>query len=254
MVCIFCNQENSAKSIEHIVSESFGNKHYVMQRGKVCDRCNSRFSKFEALALTNSVFIMERARLGIVTKKGKNAKGQVDDLIIEGDKDFRRDFITVKGKATLHEFNPETNTGALYISSFDKSEVATSKLLLKMGLESIHTSRLDIYNKYVFTELTEFILGTNNSDWPFMTTDFGFKEFTSIPQYTEKHRLKKIRCTLGFLELNATTLLFKFKYGGIPMMINLLNRNLEWPTIVANVDQSASLYPEHFRNKLQKRR
>lgn len=77
MECIFCDAPNDAKSIEHIISESFGSKDYVMPRSTVCDNCNNRFSKFEDKALSNSIFVFERARLGVVTKKGKNVKGQV---------------------------------------------------------------------------------------------------------------------------------------------------------------------------------
>lgn len=172
MTCVFCDNENSAKSVEHIVSESFGSKHYVMEKGKICDDCNSRFSKFEGVALTNSVFTMERARFGIETKKGRNAKGQVDGLKIEGDKNFRPNYININGNATLHEFDPKTSTGKLYISSFDKSEVATSKLLLKTGLESIYTSRRHVFDSHDFSELKAYLTVKTNTDWPFMVTDF----------------------------------------------------------------------------------
>lgn len=74
MHCIFCNLENQAKSVEHIVSEAFGNKDYVAQKGRVCDSCNNNFSKFEGVALSNSIFAMERARNGIPTKKKEMQK------------------------------------------------------------------------------------------------------------------------------------------------------------------------------------
>ena len=85
-ICIFCNKENQAKSIEHIVSESFGNKQYIVERGRVCDDCNSRFSKFEGEALSNTVFVMERAIFGIETKKGKTKikrKENMDCEVVE---------------------------------------------------------------------------------------------------------------------------------------------------------------------------
>ena len=74
MKCIICDSEDESKSVEHIVSESFGNKEYVMQKGEVCDICNGRFSKCEQSALSNSVFVMERARFGVESKKGRTAK------------------------------------------------------------------------------------------------------------------------------------------------------------------------------------
>ena len=56
MNCIFCDIENKAKAREHIVSQSFGNEHYVMQKGDVCDECNNKFSKFESTAIGSGRF------------------------------------------------------------------------------------------------------------------------------------------------------------------------------------------------------
>lgn len=254
MNCIFCDRENDAKSIEHIVSESFGNKLYVMKKGEVCDECNLRFSKFEATALSNSVFVMERARFGIVTKKGRTAKGKVDDLTIEGDDDFRKNYLNVTGLNidNFKDFDPNTNTGTLYIKTFDKSEVATSKLLLKVGLESIFKSQKTIFRKYDFKELKDYLLTKNNNDFPFLTTDFELKKFKSVPICTDKYLLKKNHCELKFLELNSETLLFKFKYGAVAMTINLINRNLEWIKEVKKSSTMANLYPMHYEKKLTK--
>ena len=252
--CIFCDELNEAKSIEHIVPESFGNKRYVVEKGKVCDDCNSRFSKFEGIALTNSVFVMERARFGIETKKRRNVKGKVNELEIEGDKSFRENFLTIKGlnNDNLKDFDPSTGIGHLYIESFDKSEVATSKLILKIGLESIYASRRALFDKYDFKELKDFLTSKNNNDWPFLTTDFEINKFESVPKYFDKYLLKKNHCELRFLEIDEETLLFKFKYGAISMTINLLNRNLKLAREMMNQDSKAMLYPEHFRKKLER--
>lgn len=252
MKCIFCDTENNAKSIEHIISESFGNKEYVMQKGAVCDNCNSRFSNFEGIALTNSVYIMERARFGIVTKKGKNAKGKVNELIIEGDKDFKKNYLNIKGlnPKNFRDFDPKTKIAHLFIESFDKSEVATSKLILKIGLESIYTSQRQIFNKYNFKELKDYLTNKNNYDWPFLMTDIG--TLTSVPNLTEESHLKNIHCELKFSEVNNETLLFNFKYGAIPVTINLINRNLNWIKEFLKHDEKATLYPLHYRGKLAK--
>lgn len=79
--CIFCKLESDKKPIEHIIPESFGNKNYILKNGCVCDKCNNRFSKFESIALSNTVFVMERARLGVESKKGKSAKGVDKDIL-----------------------------------------------------------------------------------------------------------------------------------------------------------------------------
>ncbi len=255
MICIFCDNENTAKSEEHIVPESFGNKIYIMPKGKVCDECNQRFSDFEGNALANSVFAMERARYGIVTKKGKNVKGKVNELIIEGDEKFRKYILNIKGlnEKNIRNYDPKTRTGELIIQTFDKSEVATSKLLLKMALESINFSQKKIFEKYDFTELKDFLLLRNNKDWPFMTTDFELQKFTSVPRFSTKHYLKtKLHCELKFLEFDDKTLLFKFKFGGIAMTINLLNRDLDWIKKMPKKDGVESVYPEHYRRKISK--
>lgn len=254
MKCIFCNTDNEAKSIEHIVSESFGNKSYKMEKGKVCDECNSKFSKFEKKALSNSVFIIERARFGIESKKGVNAKGKVNELTITGHPKFLKQHIFVKGLTAknFRNYDPKTKVGELFISSFDKSEVATSKLLLKIGLESLYKSRKKVYEKYNFDILREFLLANETNDWPFILSDIELQKFESIPRFTDKHELKKVQCTLKYLEVDDKTLLFRFKYGGVSMTINLLNRKFDWILMTHNIDKKASIYPIHVRNKILK--
>lgn len=254
MKCIFCDEENEAKSIEHIVPESFGNKKYVMKKGEVCDICNGRFSKFEDKALTESIFVMERARLAIITKKGNNAKGKIKKLTIEGDKNFREKYINVTGlnKENMIGLNPATGIGYFVVPSFDKSEVATSKLLLKIGLESFYHSQKTLFKKYNFKNLKDFLTVKNNENWPFLTTDFEIQKFCSVPRFNDKFELKQKHCELKFVEIDENTLLFKFKFGAIAMTINLLNRNLNWIEENLNSDKKSILYPEHFRNKVSK--
>jgi hypothetical protein len=251
MICIFCDKGNNAKSIEHIVPESLGNQDYIMPKHSVCDGCNTRFSKFEDKALTNTVLVMERARKGVVTKKGNNVKGRVNELTIEGNENFEKNIIVVQGlNSENFTEDPQTKRGQLFIKSFDKSEVATSKFLLKIGLESIYKSRKDILRKYDFTDLKNFLVLKSNVNWPFVTTDYETSKFESVPRFTDKYKLNQIHCQLKYLEVDMEILLFKFKYGDIPMTINLLNRNLKWVREICAKDELAMLYPEHYRNKL----
>jgi len=254
MYCIFCNKLNEAKSIEHIVPESFGNKKYVMQKGEVCDVCNNRFSKFENIALSNSIFVMERARFGIASKKGRTAKGKVNGLIIEGDTDFKKNILNIGGlnNQNFKNFDPNTKKGNLIIKSFDKSEAATSKLLLKMGLEALFKSQRVIFNKYDFNDLKAYLSTHNNTDWPFLTTDFELEKFHSIPRYTDKYLLKQNHCELKYSENNNETLIFKFKYGVVAMAINLINRKLDWIKENMKNDALAGLSPEHYISKINR--
>ena len=46
MRCLFCKKESiSAKSIEHIIPESLGNKTFILPRGYICDKCNNYFAR-----------------------------------------------------------------------------------------------------------------------------------------------------------------------------------------------------------------
>lgn len=250
--CIFCDNENEATSIEHIVPESLGNEKYVIEKGKVCDVCNGKFSKFEGTALSQSILIMERARFGVKTKRGKNVKGKLNDLEIEGNKNFEKQLITLTelNKDNFEDFDLTTKTKSIHVASFDKSEVATSKLLLKIALESLFTSQRKIFTKYNFVELKDFLQNRNAKDWPFTITDYEENRFISIPRFTEKHLLKKNHIELKYFEKSHTELLFKFKYGAVPMTINLLNRNLNWIADLLQKDKDTGIYPEYFKNKL----
>ncbi len=251
-ICIVCHKLSDKKIVEHIIPESFGNKDYIIPNGLVCEGCNNRFSKFESSALSNTVFVMERARFGTESKKGKRAKGKVGELTIEGSEDLTPEMISVKGLGSknVRNFDPKTKTFELVVPTFDKSEVATSKMLLKVGLEAVFKSRKLLFLFSYFKELREFLKAQNNDDWPFLTSDYEVKKFRSIPPQKMADILKQIHCEVKFLKLNSKTLLFKFKYGSIPMVINLLNRDLEWIKLMKKEDTKAVLYPEHFNRKL----
>ncbi|WP_034893752.1 HNH endonuclease [Gillisia sp. Hel_I_29] len=247
--CIICDKKNNSNSIEHIIPESLGNQHYILEKGELCDNCNNLFSKFENKALSNSVFAMERARLGIKTKKGKTAKGKVDKLEIEGNKDFKRNHVEIKGldKENFKNYNPKTKTGQVYVKAFDQSENAVSKFLLMVAVESIYKSQKKLYDKYNFKELKHYLTNQNTKDWVFITTNKALENSKSIPTYLDKYRLSKIKCKLRFKEVSDDILLFNYDLGGISLIINLLNRDLKW----LEKFEEKSIYPEHFRKKLQ---
>ena len=254
--CIFCLTENDSKSIEHIVPESFGNKKYVMELGTVCDTCNSKFSKFEKVALSNSIFVMERARLGKPSKKGNPAKGKLEEFEITGDSEFTPQKVVMGGltKDSIKDYDPASGIFTVTIPSFDKSEVSTSKMLLKIGLESIFKSqRKRIYNNNKFDDLREFLLGSQSKDWPFLVTDHQVGKFASIPRFNDKFELSKIPCILQY-QLVSGNVILRFTYGAISMLINLSNRDLEWTEVYLQEDPNATLHPDHFKAKLEKSR
>ena len=46
MRCLFCKEDSSsAKSIEHVIPESLGNKTFTLPRGYICDKCNNYLAR-----------------------------------------------------------------------------------------------------------------------------------------------------------------------------------------------------------------
>lgn len=190
MRCIFCCSKQSAKSVEHIVPESLGNKHYVLNKGAICDSCNNLFSKFENKAVYNSILGFERARSAIRTKKRKPGKAKLEKMEIEGDKNFLKNFITISGidENSLLNYNENTNEFQITVKTFDNSEVVFSKLLLKMGIESLYQSQRKIFYQHDFKEAKDFLLNKNNKDWPFTSNKERLAMAVTIPRFWDKFK------------------------------------------------------------------
>ena len=249
MKCIFHGKESPANSIEHIVSESFGNSNYVIAKGAVCDECNTKFSKFEQKALSNSIFAFERARLGIKTKKGKAVKGKVENLEVEGEKNFTKQIVNIKGLDSANIQNYDQNKGTLeiHVSSFDKSEEAAAKLVLKMGIESLFQSQAAIYSKLNLQEAKDYLLNKNTKDWPFILSDYEPNKFKSIPTKSDKYELGIKKIKLEYLEINEDIFLVRFIFGEVKMVVNILNRNSDWINDFKINDKLSQIYPKHYR-------
>jgi hypothetical protein len=248
--CIFCPNEETDSPEEHIVPESLGNTTYILTNATICREHNTLFSKFEEKALSKTILGMERSRLGVKTKKGKPAKSKTGDIEFMGDKDFRKNVINVNGlkDEDIKDFDPKTGTFKIVVQGFDKTEVPTGKLVLKIGIESIFQSQKQLTEKYDFQDLKDCLTNKNNKDWPFLITKKRLTSFKSIPKYNDKHELKKIRCELLFSELNSNTLLFNFVYGGVSILMNLINRDKSWTDDYLK-DRDAELYPINMRPK-----
>ncbi len=90
----------------------------------------------------------------------------------------------------------------------------------------------------------------DNKDWPFIITKVKVYPFRSIVRSNDKYRLQKDDCELRYFVKDASTLLFKFKYGGFMGIVNLLNRNREWMKEYYVKDQIISIYPESIKKKV----
>ncbi|MET4084178.1 hypothetical protein ABIB40_004152 [Pedobacter sp. UYP30] len=248
MQCIFCETSVVQNSIEHIVPESLGNKSYILQIGAICRSCNNSFSKFEEKALGKSMLGFERARLGIVTKKGRPAKASSNGIKFEGDSKFEKNRVTVYG---INDKNTESinedGSFNVKIQDFDKSEMSTCKLLLKIGLESLYNSQRKIYKKYDFSELKNHLTSKTAKDWPLLTPKILPSNFISIPRFNDRYNLNKIKCELKLLEVNPQTILFHFQYSVVSYIVNLVDRNIVWTKEFLEKDELANLYPERLK-------
>lgn len=251
MNCIFCDKVVEKNSEEHIVPESLGNEKYILKSGAICGACNNSFSKFEEKALSSTVIGMERTRLGVVTKKGKPAVAQSGDFKFTGNEEFKKNFITVQGLKPQHirNFNLATRTFQIAVPGFEKGQMATAKFLLKVGLESLFQSQRGIFSKFAFKELKQYLSNESNIDWPFLTAHNKLSGFVSIPRFIDKYLLKKIHCHLEYLIVSDEALIFKFNYGAVQILINLLGRDIKWMEEYIKADKNATVYPEHKRTK-----
>ncbi len=73
MRCLFCKTpSDNAKSVEHIVPESLGNKRHVLPKGAICDGCNNYFSReVEGPVLSHPSLKNLRAWYREPSKKGR---------------------------------------------------------------------------------------------------------------------------------------------------------------------------------------
>ncbi len=249
--CIICDVENDSKSIEHIVSESLGNKKYLMNKDEVCDKCNSRFSKFEDKAISNTILGFARTVNGITTKKGKISSGKIKELIFKGQNATTPGLIEIKGGKNFLRYNKKNKSFELVVPSFDKNEISLSKLLLKMGIESLFKSKNHVYMDYDFDNLKKYLQNKTNDDWGFIMTQEKIGKFYDIPTKTMQKHLNKLGITMEYQNKDANTLLFRFRYmRSHVFIINLLSRDLNWTIEYKKIIPNLEVQPVHLNKKV----
>jgi hypothetical protein len=253
MPCIICGVDEPDAPLEHIVPESMGNQFYTLTKGNLCKAHNNIFSEFEGKALTKTILGMERARIGVKTKKGRPAISKTGEIQFTGDDSFRKNVIRVTGLTPhdIKDFDPLTGTFKITVQGFDKTEVATAKLMLKIGLEAMSESRKEVFNKYDLKEAKQYLDKKSNTDWPFLITKTRLTKFVSIPRFNTKYRLKQIRCELLISEIDSKTLLFNFVYQGVSIVTNLAGRGIDWVKPYIDSGGNTELYPVHLRKKIR---
>ncbi len=248
MKCIFCPSTEGLEIIEHIVPESLGNKDYIMDNAKVCGTCNAKFKDFENKAQYNTILGYERARLGHKSKRNKPAKGLINGMEwtanIKGEKNL------VKAKGVNPDFFKKIGSDLyeLRIPMYDKTNVPISKLLLKIGIESIYNSLPEIAKKYDFSKAKSFLKGEKFYNWPYLIPKtYVSNRFNDFLNSKIANHLKKIGCRLSYRVYNGY-LLFRFKYGGFTGIICLNSTDIDWIENLQKEKQSKFVIcPENFK-------
>ena len=149
MRCLFCKQDSSsAKSIEHIVPESLGNKTFILPRGYVCDKCNNYFAREVEKPFLNQ-FDMRLLRFEQAIPNKKNKIPSIPGIILSSPVTVRKDIIggeIVTGIEMPPELftdivNKQENTvlvlPALLDDTLPPQSPIVSRFLAKIALEAL---------------------------------------------------------------------------------------------------------------------
>lgn len=142
MLCLFCKSDGPYSTVEHIVPESLGNKHILLER-QICDACQSYLgTKVEEYVLRRSPIGWWRVHAGVQTKNGnpprfsftqpKKEKGILPDRHCHNDDsvEFR---VTDDGEREFSVDNTEMLERIEKGSKTDFKLVLTPKMLQMMG-------------------------------------------------------------------------------------------------------------------------
>lgn len=149
MRCLFCKKDSStAKSVEHIIPESLGNKTFILPRGYVCDKCNNYFAReVEKPFLEQFNMRLLRFQEAIPNKKNKipSIDGIIDSVPVTIHKDIINDEIITGIDASKELFDRIVNQQgkvelilpALLEDCLPPQDSITSRFLAKIALEAL---------------------------------------------------------------------------------------------------------------------
>lgn len=183
MKCIFCkNDSSNSKSVEHIITESLGNKKDTLSKGIVCDSCNNYFgNKIEKNVLEMPYFKSLRGRIMIENKKGKiplisgftKNKEEVEiTFSLSGDNTFE---VFYKDEKTLGTLLDHNEIYVPFISEPPTNDLLISKFIGKIAIEalakrvsSIEGWQNDFIENESLDQLRDFVrYGKGYSIWPY---------------------------------------------------------------------------------------
>ena len=149
MRCLFCKQDSSdAKSIEHIIPESFGNHDFVLPRGFICDKCNNYFAHdVEKPFLDQFYMRLLRFQELVPNKKGRipSINGIIGSEPVTINRRIRQGEICTDitvSSSLFHQLLNGKDKIELIIPAFNDNylppqDIITSRFIAKMALEAL---------------------------------------------------------------------------------------------------------------------
>ncbi|HTH55706.1 MAG TPA: HNH endonuclease [Cyclobacteriaceae bacterium] len=165
--CIFCLKDDVPfNRTEHIIPESLGNDELIVEKGFVCDECNSYFGvKVEKDALNYPPLITSRMGAAVKTKKRRLPQVKYGDMTF-----FSTGYLDQVGMlGPLTEIEKIQQTGMYIVNEPLQSSLSMARLLLKMGLEFLTLSTRSPYEA-CFDEARSFSrYAPKGRSWEFAT-------------------------------------------------------------------------------------
>lgn len=243
MKCLLCNANGPFSSEEHIVPHSLGNDILVLPKGWLCDACNNICSAFESRALSNSIFGLERCRLGVITKKQKPAKATLNNMTWYAEPLLPKNILSIESNFDKTSILLNDNNYILPILVHKKNNLDIVKMLLKIGLELLSVYHINKKMENAYDDAKKIILSKTSEIWPYF--HINNKDFTSKLKsifYTVPDTHNYIKNSLNFdlflHEIDHNEILF-FIYGEIFTAISITSRDTNWLKIL---DEWGALY------------
>lgn len=236
-VCLFCTSEKGFSTVEHIVPESLGNHFLVLPVGWVCDACNALFSKFENLALTNSILAIQRCNLGVVTKKRKPSRAVWGGVELTAMPHFGRGLVSLDSASKTAALKIDADSVQLRVPIHDKSNKPISKLLLKMGVEAFEPLSIAAtgHSSFALDDAKNHLLKGEGGVWPYFVLQGRLEPLGAVSVFAEhaeaRESAKEAGFDLFFHEVNGE-LVFVFRYGEFLAATALTSRQTDWLEIM----------------------
>lgn len=245
MKCIFCKQNSdNAKSVEHIIPESLGNKSHILEKGIVCDKCNNYFAtKIEKNVLEQLYFKNLRHRNDILNKKNKlptefgfvaHPQGGKIEIINKHNNVIE---INVDNKE-IYNLIKEQKIDKLYIPIITQPEndnIYLSRFLGKIALEALakKVSPVENWNKDFIEhegldDLRNYVRFGKGKFWEYKQRKV-YEEFDGFKDISnpEKPEIYQMLHEYDFLYIENKYLFFICIIMGIEYTINIRESTLE---------------------------